>query len=104
MKWQTLNKINYPPTPFNSNDTISFKCGTRIYGQCLIPPNDNLVFNSYGTGARPVIDGSTDTLTCMEITKSNINVKGIKFVNGHSADIGFDGYGSYPTNIIIDQI
>jgi len=80
--WQHIKRVNKFQL-FNPNDTISFKCGTRIQDTTLIPPSDNLIFNSYGSGAKPIIDGSTDTLTCMEITRNNIHINGLKFVGGY---------------------
>ncbi|MDR3667764.1 MAG: hypothetical protein P4L35_13045, partial [Ignavibacteriaceae bacterium] len=110
--WQTLTNVNNPRPPFNANDTISFKCGTRIYGQTLIPPGSNLVFNSYGTGARPVIDrngdnpaywraeGTGDSLSAFDTTgsggscvdlitnsRNNLIFNNIKFVRGFNGDI-----------------
>jgi hypothetical protein len=82
--WQTLDKINNPRTPFNANDIISFKCGTRIVGQTLVPPSSYLKFNSYGSGSRPVIDGDS-LCNCINIdTKSYITFNDLKFVNGYS--------------------
>jgi hypothetical protein len=87
--WQSLAKVNSPNPPFKTNDTISFKCGTRITGQTLIPPSSYLLFNSYDSGARPVIDGESQ-IYCVDLSpsqtdqnpRSHLKFVGIKFVNG----------------------
>jgi hypothetical protein len=109
--WQTLDNVNGPLVPFNENDTISFKCGTRIIGQTLLPPSNYLVFNSYGIGDRPVIDRNGDNPSywrakdtgdslqafdttrsggyCVDLdSKDHITFSGIKFVRGFNTNIG----------------
>ena len=85
--WKTISHVN--GFSFEDYDTISFKCGTRIFDHALIPPSDNLVFNYYGTGARPVLDGQSQrycvdlgTSQTEQTPRSHLNFIGIKFVNG----------------------
>ncbi|MDR3666190.1 MAG: hypothetical protein P4L35_05040 [Ignavibacteriaceae bacterium] len=66
--WKTIDKVNkYSSlTGFIAGDTISFKCGQRFQGTTLIPQNSGtvslpIVFNSYGSGDRPIIDRNADT-------------------------------------------
>ena len=86
--WQTINKINN--FVFVSMDTISFKCGDRFAGYTLIPNNDSLTFNSYGSGDKPIIDGQ-GTMNCVTMSyKTNIKFENIKFVYGFPRDIAFN--------------
>src|SRR5664280_2623393 len=52
--WNSLFKVN--SFGFNSGDVVSFKCGDRFSG--IITNKSDITFNSYGTGARPVIDAA----------------------------------------------
>lgn len=59
--WQTLAKVN--STTFNAGDSILFQTGQRWAGQ-LHPLGSGtsaspIVISSYGSGARPIIDGSS---------------------------------------------
>jgi hypothetical protein len=82
--WNSISKVN--SFRFNSGDTISFKCGQRYLGT-TITGKSNIIFNSYGTGARPVIDG-LGVCVCVDFdSKTNIIFKGLKFVNGTIANI-----------------
>ena len=78
--WNTISKVN--SKHFNFGDTISFKCGDRFSGVTLYTYCDGLTFNSYGSGARPVIDGQSSVMCCEIGSKSNITFNGIKFVHG----------------------
>ncbi|MDR3665683.1 MAG: hypothetical protein P4L35_02460, partial [Ignavibacteriaceae bacterium] len=92
--WKTLDKVNYPLNPFNANDIISFKCGSIFYDQTLIPPGSNLVFNSYGSGPRPVIDAEGDSVNlrmCVAVSdpRTNLRFEGIKFIHGWLSCLSF---------------
>lgn len=60
--WQTITKVN--ATNFNPGDHILFKRGETFSGKLL--PTDSgtddqsIVYGAYGSGNRPVIDGSSD--------------------------------------------
>jgi hypothetical protein len=97
--WRTLTPINN--ASFNPDDTISFHCGQRFTGICLIPPSSGnpghpIVFNSYGTGDKPVIDGNNSVI-CLDIeTQGNythppainyINFQDLKFTHGGPTNI-----------------
>ncbi|MDR3681626.1 MAG: hypothetical protein P4L41_16780, partial [Flavipsychrobacter sp.] len=98
--WKTISKVN--SKGFNSGDTVSFKCNERFTGATLTPSIDNLVFNSYGTGSRPVIDGGS-ARECMELgNRGYITVNGIKFVKGTNTlggEVG--GWGTH--NILFES-
>jgi hypothetical protein len=85
--WKTLAKVN--GFTFVSGDIVSFKCGGRFSGATL-KGQSNITYNSYGTGAKPVIDGQ-NSLVCMEISGTNVTVNGLKFVHGYSANVGING-------------
>jgi hypothetical protein len=112
--WKSISKVNsYGLSPgFASGDIISFKCGGRWIGEQLIPPGDNLVFNSYGFGDKPVIDrngdnpaywrakNTGDSLSAFDTTgyggscvdlitnsRNNLIFNNIKFVRGFNSDI-----------------
>ena len=65
--WKSISKVN--STGFKSGDTISFKCGGRFSDAILYPPIDYLTFNSYGIGARPIIDGQ-GIQRCIDLIKT----------------------------------
>jgi hypothetical protein len=81
LAWKTLNKVN--GFSFASGDTISLKCGSRFY-TTLSPQRNNLLFNSYGTGSKPVIDGQGMQYCVDLITHSRdyITFNSLRFVNG----------------------
>ena len=60
LAWATISKVN--AQTFAAGDIISFKCGD-IWRETLTVPNsgasgNHIIFNSYGTGAKPLILGS----------------------------------------------
>ncbi|MDR3666000.1 MAG: T9SS type A sorting domain-containing protein [Ignavibacteriaceae bacterium] len=91
--WKTITQVNsfssYPG--FTPGDIISFKCGQIFQGTTLIPQNSGseglpIIFNSYGTSARPILDGNS-TVLCVDVdTKSYINFIGLKFIHGYRGD------------------
>ena len=100
--WQHITKVN-SYNSYNPGDVISFKCGTRFYNQTLIPKIDDITFNSYGIGDRPVIDADSARIShsrfCLDMTnnQSNIIFEGLKFVNGWLSNINVFGASSYVT-------
>ena len=54
--WNSISKVN--SYGFNSGDIVSFKCDDRFSGT-TITGKSNITFNSYGSGAKPVIDGQS---------------------------------------------
>ncbi|MDR3667034.1 MAG: T9SS type A sorting domain-containing protein [Ignavibacteriaceae bacterium] len=93
--WKTPIPVNN--ASFNPDDIISFHCGQRFSGICLIPPSSGIpghaiVFNSYGNGARPVLDGNS-THECVSIdSRTYLKFSGLKFVNG------YQGNSTYPSS------
>ncbi|MDR3666757.1 MAG: hypothetical protein P4L35_07940 [Ignavibacteriaceae bacterium] len=83
--WNSISKVN--STNFKFEDTISFKAGSRFIITESLASKNNLTFNSYGPGARPIIDGvySND---CVEFENANnVKFENLKFVNGFPSDI-----------------
>jgi tetratricopeptide (TPR) repeat protein len=113
--WKTLTRVN--ATNFSNDDTISFKCGQRFTGIPLKPLSSGtlghpIVFNNYGTGARPVIDRNGDNPNfwracstgnvfpafdtcdygglCVDLithSRNYITFNGIKFVRGFRGNV-----------------
>ena len=84
LPWKTLAKVN--GFSFAAGDVVSFKCGQR-YSGTTITGKGSITFNSYGTGARPVIDAK-GVGNCVNFdSKSNITFTGLKFVNGTLSNI-----------------
>jgi hypothetical protein len=81
--WKTLTKVQ--AKIFAPDDVVSFKCGGRFSGT-TISGKGNITFNSYGTGARPVIDGQS-TRICFELSSINVTFNGLKIVNGQPNNI-----------------
>jgi tetratricopeptide (TPR) repeat protein len=94
--WKSITKVNN--YNFTAGDIISFKCGQRFMGITLRPPssgtaNSFIVFNSYGTGARPVIDKEGYTLPnpINDIQKSNNQCLDLYFLDNNKSYLKFDG-------------
>lgn len=66
--WQTLQKVNN--SIYIAGDSILFKNGDTFYGS-LVVNRSNLVFASYGAGAKPLITGSK-TVTAWTNLGANI--------------------------------
>jgi hypothetical protein len=78
--WNNISKVN--SASFNSGDVISFKCGDRFTDATLLPHNDGITYNSYGTGPKPVFDGRS-AIECIDMSnRNNLTFTGLKFVNG----------------------
>jgi hypothetical protein len=84
LPWKTLDKINC--FTFSVGDTVSFKCGQRFSG-ATISGKSNITFNSYGSGSRPVIDGQAARNCFYFEGQTNIELNGLKVVNGGGGDI-----------------
>ena len=87
--WKTLAKVD--GFSFVSGSIVSFKCGDRFNDASLLPKS-NMTYNSYGSGARPVIDGM-QTRGCIDLIngsqagQTNITFNGLKFVNGLNGNV-----------------
>jgi hypothetical protein len=83
--WKSLEKVN--SFSFKSGDTISLKAGSRFITSQPIYSKNNLIFNSYGIGARPIIDANKDH-DCVDFDGSGkISFVNLKFVNGYPSDV-----------------
>ena len=58
--WQTITKLNSIMNTLKAGDRVLFKCGETFYGVITITVsgalNNPIVFSSYGTGNKPIID------------------------------------------------
>lgn len=85
--WQTLSKVNISMNLFNPGDTISFRKGDVFAGTLTITKSgtitNNLVFNSYGTGDKPLFSGTGNTISTLvyAITKTYIVIDGINITD-----------------------
>jgi hypothetical protein len=83
--WKTLHKVNI--YLFKSGDTVSIKANTRYMITEPLASKSNITFNSYGSGARPVIDGGSDCNCINYDHAENIKFINLKFVNGFPCNI-----------------
>jgi hypothetical protein len=93
LPWKTFAKVCN--TSLASGSIVSFKCGQRFLATTSFNKS-NITVNSYGTGARPVIDGGggiipTNGVTPFELSGTNINLTGIKIVNGYNCNLSLNG-------------
>lgn len=83
--WKSLEKVN--SFSLKSGDTISLKAGSRIITTQSISSKNNLTFNSYGIGERPIIDAN-DNHDCVNFDGSGkVSFTNLKFVNGYPSDV-----------------
>lgn len=63
LPWKTIDKVNSMMSSFVPGDSIVFKCGEVFRGELIITKsgtsNAKIYFGSYGTGAKPVINGAS---------------------------------------------
>jgi hypothetical protein len=83
--WKSLNKVN--TFLFKPGDIVSLKSGSRFMITEPMVAKQRIIFNSYGTGERPIIDGGSH-YKCVNLENAN-NIKfvNLKFVNGYPSDI-----------------
>lgn len=85
--WQTLSKVNASMSLFNPGDTISFRKGDVFAGTLTITRSgtitNNLVFNSYGTGDKPLFSGTGSTINNLiyVLSKSYLLIDGINITD-----------------------
>ena len=119
--WQTITKVNGAAATLIPGDCVLFKRGDT-WGSSLMPATQGLlipdsgtagnpiVFGAYGSGDKPVFDGTgVDLITNYGIirgdSKSNITIQDIRVINSGIGDadsntgIGFNAGG----NIIIQR-
>lgn len=68
--WKTLNRVNVQV--FNTGDSILLRRGDTFNGKLLIKHTANLYIDAYGTGAKPVINGSAAINTAWTLYGGNI--------------------------------
>jgi hypothetical protein len=90
LAWKTVAKV--AGFTFQSGDVVSLKCGERFYvsSEMSEAGKAGVTINSYGTGARPVIDAQ---FTCTPIDfgvntgTNHVTFNGIKIVHGYPANV-----------------
>ncbi len=72
--WQTINKVN--KFNFSPGDRILFKRGDEWREQLTIPSSGRsgnpIVFDAYGSGARPIINGSNLVTNWKQVNNSQV--------------------------------
>ena len=94
--WKSLAKIQ--STSFAAGDIVSFKCGGRFSGT-TISGKSNITFNSYGAGAKPVIDGQS-ARNCFDLQyQSNVTFNNLRIVNGYPTNVNL----WHPTSFLFES-
>lgn len=102
--WKTITKLN--SLIFSAGDSVFFKCGDIFRGNIVINQGGNsanpVVFTSYGTGNKPIINGSelvnNWTATGNYFTTSYTGNVGNFFVNGKEQILArYPNEGTYLT-------
>jgi hypothetical protein len=83
--WKSIEKIN--DYYFQPGDIVKLRAGSRFITTEPLMSKNNLTFNSYGDGAKPIIDGNKRHF-CVKFDESkNVKFINIKFVNGLPSNI-----------------
>ena len=86
LAWKTITKVN--SFSFKSNDTVLFKSDGRFGGASLNPHHNSVSYGSYGTGAKPIIDGQMLRTSLVFNWSKNehdsCNFNNLRFANGNS--------------------
>ncbi len=107
--WMTIGQVNdYAVSPrFADGDTIKFKCGDTFDDETLgSPMADNITYESYGTGDKPLFDGDViqpvfiSDADIKNLTIKNIDISGQDFCDPKSSNI----YISSVRGISIDGV
>lgn len=87
--WQTLNKLN--TSSFSPGDQIKFKAGDTFTGRLVISssgaPGNPIIYDSYGSGELPILDGQGAINTVFAENKEYLEFKNIKITNFRSGTI-----------------
>ena len=91
--WKSLANVQSNMSTFTSGDTISFKCGDTFTGTLTITKSGSagnpIVFNSYSTGAKPLLTGTGVAIDYL--IQSNYNylvVDGFQIIDPVLTDTG----------------
>ncbi|MDR3668676.1 MAG: choice-of-anchor Q domain-containing protein [Ignavibacteriaceae bacterium] len=95
--WNSISRVN--SYNFNSGDTVCFKADTRLMLSKSLSSKKNIIFTSYGTGAKPVLDGGYSYICADFEDASNVKFINLKFVNGYPNNIALWKC----TNILIES-
>lgn len=82
--WRSMGKVN--GSSFYPDNRILFKAGEGWSGATLITHDSGtsghqIIYGSYGSGAKPVIDGGGSLATCVSVTKNYITLNGLAIRN-----------------------
>jgi Right handed beta helix region len=105
--WKTLAKVQ--SSTFLAKDIVSFRCGdTFTLSANWSSPRDNINFNSYGTGNRPIIDVNTYVIeigfTNADHPKSYITFTNMKFTNsGHGTSKSSTFWMENPDHVTLES-
>jgi hypothetical protein len=83
--WKTIHKINI--YSFKQGDIVSFKTNSRFILTEPLTTKNNLTFNSYGKGSRPIIDGGNAHFCVNFDGAKNVKFYNLKFVNGKPSNL-----------------
>lgn len=95
--WETLDKVR--TTGFNPADIISFKrndtwtcdADTTLWITSNGDGGDQITYNAYGTGVKPIIDGNSANNYCVHSTKDYITLQDLNLVNAVVCNIMMEG-------------
>lgn len=110
--WKTLGKVN--SVDFNAGDIILFKCGEIWNGQ-LYPQGSGstkapIVFSSYGSGKKPMLDGKglVDQVIRLEdvgnIEMSNLEITNNSGTIGNRLGILIKNNGNFQKHIYLNNL
>src|ERR1017187_4518510 len=85
--FQTLAQVQ--AKSYSSGDIVSFKCGDTYSGTTL-SGKSNITFNSYGTGAKPILDGQRARQVLNFGSCTNVSFTGLQILNGLAVNGGND--------------
>jgi len=87
--WKTLSKLS--SSTFSPGSIIKFKAGQTFTGTLVITssgtPANPILYEMYGTGALPILDGLGSHYTVYSINKEYLEFKNIQFTNHRSGTI-----------------
>lgn len=86
--WATIAKVN--ATTFVPGDTILFQRGATFTSAVLLCVNsgtsvNRITYGAYGTGAKPVLNGSAGTLVPLTVTGNYVTVQDLEVRNAGTA-------------------
>lgn len=71
--WRNLTKL----PSLSATNSIGLKAASSWSNQTISSTADGIILNAYGTGAKPIINGTGATALCVSLTGDNVSVSGI---------------------------